>query len=189
MRRWLNLPLFCFALAAPGIAETSPSKIAITHIGIVAVSTGTIKPDMTVLIEGNRITAVRRSKNKESLPKEIQVVDGQGKFLLPGLWDMHVHTDGDDRVLHLLLANGITGIRDMGGEFSKLADARRRIDSGELMAPRIIFAGPMLKGPSEEGDDWAWIISKERTRTGQRGASATPPDLQQKFSPPESVES
>src|SRR5215472_604234 len=67
MRRWLNLPLFCFALAAPGIAETCPSKIAITHTSIVEISTGTIKPDMTVLIEGNRITAVRPSKNEETL--------------------------------------------------------------------------------------------------------------------------
>jgi hypothetical protein len=80
MGRWLNLLLFSFALAAPGMAETSRSKIAITHITIVDVSTGTIKPDMTVLIEGSRITAVRPSKNKESLPKEIQVVDGRGKF-------------------------------------------------------------------------------------------------------------
>jgi imidazolonepropionase-like amidohydrolase len=158
MRRWLNLLLFCFALAAPGMAETYPSKIAIAHITIVDVSTGTIKPDMTVLIEGNRIAAVRPSKNKESLPKEIQVVDGRGKFLLPGLWDMHAHTDGEGRVLHLLLANGITGIRDMGGEIAKLAEARRRIESGELMAPRLIFAGPMLKGPSGEGDEWAWIV-------------------------------
>jgi imidazolonepropionase-like amidohydrolase len=157
MRWWLNLLLFCFALAAPGMAGTFPSKIAITHITIVDVSTGTIKPDMTILIEGNRIAAVRPSKNKESLPKEVKVVDGRSKFLLPGLWDMHVHTDGDDRVLHLLLANGITGIRDMGGEIVKLADARRRIDSGELMAPRLVFAGPLLKG-SSEADDWAWII-------------------------------
>ena len=141
------------------MAETPPSKIAITHITIVDVSAGTIKPDRTVLIEGNRITAVRPSKNKESLPpKEIRVIDGRGKFLVPGFWDMHVHPDGEDRVLHLLLANGITGTRDMGGEIAKVADAKRRIDSGELLAPRLIFAGPMLKGPSGEGDDWAWVI-------------------------------
>ena len=58
----------------------------------------------------------------------------------------------------MLLANGITGIRDMGGEIAKLADARRRITSGELMAPHLVFAGPLLKGASSEADDWAWII-------------------------------
>jgi len=60
---------------------------------------------MTVLIQGDRITEVRPSKNNESLSaKDIQVIDGRGKFLLPGLWDMHVHSDGEDRVLHILVA-------------------------------------------------------------------------------------
>lgn len=158
MRRWFNLFLLCLVLSALGAAPTFPSQIAITHITILDVSAGTIRPETTVLIEGDRITAVRPSKTKEVLAKEIQVVDGRGKFLLPGLWDMHVHTDGEDRVLHLLLAHGITGIRDMGGEVAKLGDARRRINSGELMAPRLVFAGPMLKGPQTEEDDWAWII-------------------------------
>jgi imidazolonepropionase-like amidohydrolase len=61
-------------------------------------------------------------------------------------------------VLHLLLANGITGVRDMGGDIAKLADARRRIDSRELVAPRLVFAGPMLKGPPSEADEETWII-------------------------------
>ena len=165
MRRWSSLLLFCFALAAPGIAETSSSKIAITHITIVDVSSAKLKPDMTVLIEGDRVTGVRPSKNTERLPKEIQVVDGRAKFLLPGLWDMHVHTDGDDRILHLLLANGITGVRDMAGDVAKLAGARNRITSGELTAPRLVFAGPMLEGPPSQADDWTWIIhSPEEAR-------------------------
>jgi imidazolonepropionase-like amidohydrolase len=98
-------------------------------------------PDMTVLVQGDRITEVRPSKNNESLSaKDIQVIDGRGKFLLPGLWDMHVHSAGDDRALHLFIAYGITGIRDMAGDAAKLADARRRITSGELTGPRLVFA-------------------------------------------------
>jgi imidazolonepropionase-like amidohydrolase len=148
MARWLNLLLLCFALSALRTATTSSSQITITHITIIDISAGTIKPDMMVLIEGDRITAVRPSTNKESVPaEERQVIDGRGKFLLPGFWDMHVHTDGEDRVLRLLLANGITGIRDMAGDVTKLADARRRIKSGELTGPRLVFAGPMLEGP------------------------------------------
>jgi imidazolonepropionase-like amidohydrolase len=135
-------------------------------VTVVDVKAGTIKPNVTVLIQGDRITAVRPSKNKENLPaKKIQVIDGRGKYLIPGLWDMHVHTDGDDRVLHLLLANGITGIRDMAGDVAKLADARRRIASGELMAPRLVFAGPMLEGPPSQADGSTWIIhSPEEAR-------------------------
>lgn len=159
MRRWLNLLLLCFALSPLRTAATSRSEIAITHVTVIDVKTGTIEPNMTVLIHGDRITVVRPSKNKESLPlKEIQVIDGRGKFLLPGFWDMHVHTDGDDHVLHLLLANGITGVRDMAGDVAKLADARRRIASGELMAPHLIFAGPMLEGPPSQADEETWII-------------------------------
>ena len=159
MRHWLNLLCLWFALSTLRTAAPSRSKIAITHITVIDVEAATVRPEMTVLLEGNRITAIQPAENKESLPtKDIRMIDGRGMFLLPGLWDMHVHTDGEDRVLHLLLANGITGIRDMGGELAKLADARRRIDSGQLMAPRLIFAGPMLKGPSFAGDEWAWII-------------------------------
>ena len=101
MRRWLNILLLCFALNALGTATASPSQIAITHITIIDVRAGTIKPDITILIEGDRITAVRPSKSKEDLPaNEIQVIDGHGKFVVPGLGDMHVHSDGEDRVLH-----------------------------------------------------------------------------------------
>src|SRR5882724_1729277 len=166
MRRWVNLFCLCFALTALRAVAASPSKIAIIHVSVIDVRAGTIKPDMTVLIQGDRITEVRPSKNNESLSaKDIHVIDGRGKFLLPGLWDMHVHSDGEDRVLHILVANGITGVRDMAGDAAKLADARRRITSGEVIGPRLVFAGPMLAGPPSQADDWTWIIhSPEEAR-------------------------
>jgi imidazolonepropionase-like amidohydrolase len=78
---------------------------------------------------------------------------------------MHVHSDGDDRALHLLIAYGITGVRDMAGDVAKLADARRHITSGDLIGPRLVFAGPMLEGPPSQADDWTWIIhSPEEAR-------------------------
>lgn len=93
------------------------------------------------------------------------MIDGRGKYLVPGLWDMHVHSDGDDRALHLLIAYGITAVRDMAGDVAKLADARRRITSGELIGPRLVFAGPMLEGPPSHADDWTWIVhSPEEAR-------------------------
>jgi imidazolonepropionase-like amidohydrolase len=164
MGRWLNLLLLCFALSALGTATTSPSQIAITHITIIDVRDGSRQQDMSVLISGDRIGVIGSSK-KVQLPKQTRVIDGHGKFLIPGLWDMHVHTDGEDRVLRLHLAYGITGIRDMAGDVAKLADARRRITSGELTGPRLVFAGPMLEGPPSQADDWTWIIhSSEEAR-------------------------
>jgi len=162
----LNLVVLWLALGAVQGATGSPSKIAITHVTVIDVRTGTIKKDMTVLIVGDRISAVRAAKEKERLPtKEIEVIDGQGKYLIPGLWDMHAHTDGDDRVLRLFTAYGITGVRDMAGDAAKLADARRRITSGKLTGPRLVFSGPMLEGPPSQADDWTWIMhSPEEAR-------------------------
>src|SRR5258706_11813473 len=155
MRRWVNLFCLCFALTALRAVAASPSKIAMIHVSVIDVRAGTIKPDMTVLIQGDRITEVRPSKNNESLSaKDIQVIDGRDKFLLPGLWDMHVHTDGEDRVLHFLLANGITGVRDMAGGAAKLTGARRRIKAGGGAGPRAAFLGPQPQGPPAPGGEW-----------------------------------
>jgi imidazolonepropionase-like amidohydrolase len=166
MRRWLNLLLLCFALSALRRAATSPSEIAITHITVIDVKAGTIKPNMTVLIQGDRITAVRPSENKESLPaKEIQVIDGRGKFLLPGFWDMHSTRTVMTAYCICFLQTGLQGFVTWRETSRKLADARRRIASGELMAPRLIFAGPMLEGPPSQADEETWIIhSPEEAR-------------------------
>ena len=162
----VNLVVLWFALSAAQGAAGSSSKIAITHVTVIDVRAGTIAKDMTVLIVGDRISAVRAAKEKERLPtKEIEVIDGRGKYLIPGLWDMHAHSGGDDRALHLFIAYGITGIRDMAGDAAKLADARRRITSRELTGPRLVFSGPMLEGPPSQADDWTWIIhSPEEAR-------------------------
>jgi imidazolonepropionase-like amidohydrolase len=144
-------------LATFHLASQTPSQIAVTHITVIDVRDGSVNADMTVLVLGNRISAVGPSKGIR-LPKQAHVVDGRGQFLIPGLWDMHVHTDGDARALRLLLASGITGVRDMGGDVAKLAESRRRIVAGDLAGPRLLFAGPMLKGPPAEADSDVWVI-------------------------------
>ncbi len=119
---------------------------------------------MMVLISGNRISAFG-SSSEIPLPKTIRVIDGRGKFLIPGFWDMHIHTDGDDRALRSLLASGITGARDMGGDVAKLVEARRRIVSGNLAGPRLLLAGPALMGPPSERDSGDWVIhSRDEAR-------------------------
>ena len=81
-------------------------------------------------------------------------IDGSGKFLIPGLWDMHVHMvfgdwfpRGKEVTLPLFIANGITGVRDMGGELEVLQQWRKEISAGTLIGPRIVMSGPMLDGP------------------------------------------
>jgi imidazolonepropionase-like amidohydrolase len=119
---------------------------------VVNTATGALEPDRTVIIAGNRIQQVVPSKNAGG-PKG-RVVDAHGQYLIPGLWDMHTHVffgstakDGDDLILPLLLANGITGVRDMGSALDPVLHARDEIAAHREMGPRMIVSGPMLDGP------------------------------------------
>jgi len=142
----------------------APAQIAITQVTIVDVHDGTAKPGMTVLVSGNRVAAVGLSRNVP-IPAEARVIDGRGKFLIPGLWDMHVHSDGDERALRSMVEWGITGARDMAGELTKLKEARRRIDQQEWTGPHLLIAGPRLVGPPAEADQDLWVVhSPEEAR-------------------------
>ena len=93
--------------------SAGPPVIAITHVSIVDVEHGRLLPDRTVLVRGDRIETVVAA-SRAVVPLGARVVNGSGKFLIPGLWDMHVHLN--ERALPILLRYGITGVRDMGGD-------------------------------------------------------------------------
>jgi imidazolonepropionase-like amidohydrolase len=108
---------------------------------------------MTVIIKDGRIVGISKTA-KHAFPMNTKIVDARNKFLIPGLWDMHVHTifgdwipGGKDVSLPLFVANGITGIRDMGGDLDTLLQWRSQISAGAILGPRMIIAGPMLDGP------------------------------------------
>ncbi len=105
---------------------------------------------MSIVVRGDRIVAVGPSQETR-IPRGAEVVDGAGLFVLPGLWDMHVHAlwapDVPAAVLPLMVAHGITGIRDMGGTLPVLAQARAEIAAGRYVAPRVVAAGAILDGP------------------------------------------
>lgn len=123
--------------------------VAITHVTVVDVEHGTSRRDLTVIADGPRITAVGPAASIR-VPKGARVVDGYGKWLIPGLWDMHVHTafPSGRLLLSLYVANGVTGVRDMGGDFATIRRWRDEIASGSLVGPRIVAAGPYLDGRS-----------------------------------------
>ena len=118
--------------------------VAITHVAVVDVEHGTAQADLTVVINGDRIVSV----DKKPAPPGAQIVDGRGKFLMPGLWDMHTHlTDSRESALPALAATGVTYVRDAGN--SSLAELdvwRGRIAAGDLLGPTIFRAGPTLNG-------------------------------------------
>jgi imidazolonepropionase-like amidohydrolase len=123
------------------------NALAITHVSVIDGRDSTPRPDQTVIIRGNRIASVTRSASA-TVPAGVRVIDGRGKYLIPGLWDMHVHAAvvrGRD-VLPLYIANGVTGVRDMAGDWDTLTTWRRDIAQGRLVGPRIVASGPYLEG-------------------------------------------
>lgn len=150
--RILFLPFLAALLFVPSFFAAEPAtRLAITHVTLIDATGRPPQPDQTVLIEGGRITAVGAAR-KIKIPKHSRTIDGSGKFLLPGFWDMHVHIAGINAdpswskqvLLPLLLANGITGVRDMGGDLDALLSWQRDIESGALLGPDIVAAGPFL---------------------------------------------
>jgi len=129
----------------------SPS-LAITHVTLIDATGAPPQTDMTVLLVDDQIVEIGPSKSLD-IRRDIKTLDGSGKFLIPGLVDMHVHLTGASEptgsrefILPLLLANGITTARDMGGDLDSLLKLRQEIEHGQLQAPRIFFAGPYLDG-------------------------------------------
>ena len=118
---------------------------AITHVSVVDVINGQLLPDVTVVITGNQISTIS-SANKLSFPAATATVDGRGKFLIPGLWDMHVHLgNATEAALPMLVASGVTGVRDMGSpSFETLRRWRIEALRGERVGPRIVAPGPIL---------------------------------------------
>ena len=150
-QKFVLLAIAVFAAGLPlGAQKKPPAKqpaIAITHVTLIDGTGSAARPDMTVVVRGDRIVEVRRSARKsQNVSRETIVVDGRGKYLIPGLLDSHVHLDEWSQYsLVLFVANGVTSVRDMGGEFSKLQAWRRRIAEGSLTGPRIKTAGPILE--------------------------------------------
>lgn len=122
--------------------------IVITHVTVIDGTGAAPKPDQTVILEGGRI----RSTGNGRVPKDARVIDGTGRYLIPGLWDMHVHLLAKpEKAFPKLLASGITGIRNMHLEAENALGAavrlRREVEYGAVEGPRIVTNGPMIDGP------------------------------------------
>jgi len=151
MKRALLL-LFLFGLPAASSAQT-PSVLSIVNVTVIDVTGGSPQHHRIVVVRNGKIDDVRYISEVKGKPPGLQI-NGTGKFLIPGLWDMHVHTVfGDwfprakEITLPLLIANGVTGVRDMGSDLDALQQLRNEISAGTLIGPRIVMSGPMLDGP------------------------------------------
>jgi imidazolonepropionase-like amidohydrolase len=127
---------------------SAPAVLAFTHATVIDVERGRADQDMTVVVAGNRIAAVGTSATVRA-PAGTRVVDATGKVIIPGLWDMHVHATGSfiDKVfLPMLVANGITGVREMFSQSAWVDSSRAAVRAGAFAGPRIVASGHILDG-------------------------------------------
>ena len=161
---FLSFSLFGLILFHSKHAPQAES-IAILHVTVVDATDGEAAGDQTVVIQGNRITALGKT-SEVSVPSGATIVDATGKFLIPGLCDMHVHTLQEGRKLFfpLFIANGVTTVRDMGSPYSELKSVkklRKQIDAGETVAPRIVASGPLVDGPQPMFPELSIAVSND----------------------------
>ena len=141
----------CLTTFLFGAQEDPQPTLIFTNVNVVNMRDGTIAQGMTVVIKKGRISGVAKVGLVDQ-GRDIQIVNANGKYMVPGLWDMHVHSAfvspaWDEKVIYpLYIANGVTGVRDMGGDPDVLESRRNRIESGELLGPHLILAGPFLAG-------------------------------------------
>lgn len=154
MKQWV----LCFLLTLVGtacFAQLGASVYVIDDVSVIDVKSGQVIPHRSVVVHGTRILAVVGPEQSENTHRiQANFIDGKGKFLIPGLWDMHVHMvfgdwfpHGKEITVPLFLANGVTGVRDMGGDLEVLQQWRKDISTWKMLGPRIVMSGPMLDGP------------------------------------------
>jgi imidazolonepropionase-like amidohydrolase len=141
----------------PAVKRADEAALVITNVTVVDVARARLVPGRTIVIRGKTIQRVGPAASVES-PPGARVVAGKGRFAIPGLWDMHVHSGAGEVFLPLYVANGITGIRDVGGDLARATgnashklqtflEWRREIEAGRLAGPRILATGPIIDGP------------------------------------------
>jgi imidazolonepropionase-like amidohydrolase len=131
-----------------GAHPSEPPALVINHIAIIDTRTGKLLENQAVVIQEGRIVSIEPAKTALG-GRGSTLVDGRGKYLIPGLWDCHIHLSWTtDSALPLLTALGITEVRDLGGKLTQIEEWRARIADGTVAGPHIMRVGPILNGKS-----------------------------------------
>lgn len=171
------LSLFFLLPATSALAQST--TLAIRDVTVVDITDGSLQPGQTVLVEGNRINTI--GATEVDIPSDAEIVEGAGGYLIPGLWDMHTHLlwsadaaehawvdmpEGVDSwtlweryygpALDLLVASGVTGIREMWGDLELARRVREEAAAGDRLAPRMVVAGGQIDGPPAE---WSFVAA------------------------------
>ena len=150
MNRHFSLVLIALLHACASGAVPAVERESLAIVGVTIIDPTSAQPargDQTILVSGGEIRAVGPSSSIR-LPEGIRRIDAHGKFAIPGLWDAHVHfMNAGVTALPLLLAHGVTSVREMGGYIDSTRAWQARMRSGALVGPRIITPGPILESP------------------------------------------
>jgi imidazolonepropionase-like amidohydrolase len=139
------------AVARPIRAQT----ITIDNVTIVDVANGRLHAHKTIVVDGRTIARIEKAS---AATRAAATLDGTGMFVIPGLWDMHVHAyftydsarlrTTNEVMFPLFIVNGVTGVRDLGSNLEATLAARDSIAAHQLIGPRMLVSGPMLDGPT-----------------------------------------
>jgi len=132
------LAVLTFAFSASPAHSQSDSRLAFLHVTVLDVKTGELKPDMTVLTGGGRITEIGKAAALRA-PQDAALFDGSGKYMIPTLWNMHIHSVGYNaatKAFPQLLANGVVGVRDMAAPLDEVLLLRQETNDRKVLVAR-----------------------------------------------------
>lgn len=166
--------LICTSLLYWPQTVAQPRALAILHITLIDATGSAPQTDIGVLINQGKIEGIARS-GQLKIPQNAEILDGTGKYLIPGLWDSHVHltmaTDqaGTRELLApLLVAYGVTTVREMGGDWKRVVELRREIAEGKTIGPRIFAPGPFVDGPQPASVNFLPVTNELEARAAVR---------------------
>lgn len=135
--------LFTFiGLSYPGFAQ----DFVVSNVNLIRVGIGSVELNQDIFVTGQQISSIEPTR--ETYPDSLKVIEGKGRYVIPGLWDMHTHNSmGPRQFFPLLLANGVIGIRSMFDQLDSIRSWNRQIENGSLIGPEIYTSGPILDGP------------------------------------------
>ena len=132
--------------SAASATEILTNATAITNVTVIDAVNG-VRKNQTVVFDGDNIVSVQTAGPPANTAESI---DGTGRYLIPGLWDFHVHLTYDERLTaampRLFLSYGITSVRDTGGLMHEILPVVENMRAAGEVAPRVFFAGPLLDG-------------------------------------------
>ena len=162
-------------VSAGSPARSGAQTTTIDNVTIIDVTNGRLHSHKTIVIEGNRIA---RIDDANDATRAAATLDGTGMFVIPGLWDMHVHAyftndtakfhSTSEVMLPLFIANGVTGVRDLGSNLEATLAARDSVALHQLAGPRMLVSGPMLDGPTTRYAAAIKVATADEARTAVR---------------------